>query len=73
MKIGIKLTIIFFSIAFLSMAVVGYISYSQACASLEKEAFNRLTAVREMKSTQIKKLWKMVPKEEDLKKVIIRI
>src|SRR6202008_1008568 len=60
MKIGVKLTIIFFSIAFLSMLVVGFISYNQAKTSLEKEAFNRLTAVREMKTNQITNYLKMI-------------
>ena len=53
MKIGIKLTIIFFLIAFLSMLVVGIISYKQAKSSFEIESFNRLTAVREEKANQI--------------------
>ena len=53
MKIGTKLTIIFISIAFSSMLVVGLISYFRAKASFKKEAFNRLTAVREMKAVQI--------------------
>jgi serine phosphatase RsbU (regulator of sigma subunit) len=53
MKIGIKLTIVFFLIAFLSMLVVGIISYKQAKTSFEIESFNRLTAVREVKANQI--------------------
>lgn len=53
MKIGVKLTIAFFLIAFASMFVVGFISYKRAKQSLEEESFNRLTAVREMKSGQI--------------------
>ena len=53
MKIGIKLTIVFFLIAFLSMLIVGIISYKQAKSSFEIESFNRLTAVREVKANQI--------------------
>ena len=53
MKIGLRLTILFFTIAFLSISVIGYLSYHQAKNSLEKESFNRLTAVREMKAAQI--------------------
>ena len=53
MKIGTKLTIIFISIAFSSMLVVGLISYFRAKTSFQTEAFNRLTAVREMKAVQI--------------------
>ena len=53
MKIGLKLTLLFFSIAFFSISIIGYLSYSRAKNSLEEESFNRLTAVREMKSAQI--------------------
>lgn len=53
MKIGLKLTILFFTIAFLSISIIGYLAYDQAKVSLEEESFNRLTAVREMKAAQI--------------------
>ncbi|HEY1039441.1 MAG TPA: HAMP domain-containing protein, partial [Bacteroidia bacterium] len=53
MKIGVKLTLTFFSIAFASMLVIGIISYRKGKQSLEEESFNRLTAVREMKANQI--------------------
>jgi serine phosphatase RsbU (regulator of sigma subunit) len=53
MKIGLKLTITFFSIAVASMLIIGIISYNKAKRSLELESFNRLTAVREMKANQI--------------------
>jgi serine phosphatase RsbU (regulator of sigma subunit) len=53
MKIGIKLTLAFFIVAFVSMAVIGAISFFKGRDSLEKESFNRLTAVREMKANQI--------------------
>jgi len=60
MKIGIKLTITFFLIAFLSMLVVGILSYHRAKASLQEESFNRLTAVREMKASQITDYFKEI-------------
>ncbi|MDP2386755.1 MAG: SpoIIE family protein phosphatase [Bacteroidota bacterium] len=53
MKIGVKLTLTFFSVAFISMLVIGIISYRKGKQSLEEESFNRLTAVREMKANQI--------------------
>ncbi len=53
MKIGVKLTLTFFSVAFISMMVIGIISYRKGKQSLEEESFNRLTAVREMKANQI--------------------
>jgi len=60
MKIGVKLTVTFFSIAFLSVIVIGYISYNKGKKSLEQESFNRLTAVREMKATQIEDYFKLI-------------
>jgi hypothetical protein len=53
MKIGIKLTLTFFFVACVSMLVIGAIAFYQARHSLETESFNKLTAVREMKSAQI--------------------
>ncbi|HLP11149.1 MAG TPA: SpoIIE family protein phosphatase [Flavobacteriales bacterium] len=60
MKIGLKLTIYFFIIAFFSMLVVGIISYHKAKSSLKYESFNRLTAVREMKATQIEDYFQLI-------------
>lgn len=52
-RINFKLTVAFFTIAFLSILVIGLLSYFTGKKSLELESFNRLTAVREMKATQI--------------------
>lgn len=52
-KINFKLTIAFFVIAFLSILIIGVVSYFKGKSSLREESFNRLTAVREMKATQI--------------------
>ncbi len=52
-KIGTRLMLWFFVIAFISTSVIGYLSYSEGKDSLETESFNRLTAVREMKANQI--------------------
>ena len=60
MKIGLKFTIYFFLISFLSMLVVGIISYNRAKTSLQDEAFNRLTAVREMKAGQIEDYFQFI-------------
>lgn len=60
MKIGLKLTLAFFLIAILSISVVGYLSYDKGRDSLERESFNRLTAVREMKSTQIEDYFQQI-------------
>jgi len=60
MKIGLRLTILFFTIGFSSITVIGYLSYDQAKTALERESFNRLTAVREMKATQIEDYFKEI-------------
>ncbi len=60
MKIGVKLTAAFFIIAFLSMMVIGIVSYTRGKQSLEQESFNKLTAVREMKATQIEDYFKLI-------------
>jgi serine phosphatase RsbU (regulator of sigma subunit) len=60
MKIGVKITVTFFAIAFLSMLVIGLISYSRAKNSLEKQSFEKLTAVREMKSRQIQDYFQII-------------
>lgn len=60
MKIGLKLTLAFFLIAFVSISIIGVISYVQGKKSLEKESFNKLTAVREMKATQIEDYYQLI-------------
>jgi len=52
-KINFKLGVAFFVIAFMSISVIGLLSYFKGKKSLEEESFNRLTAVREMKASQI--------------------
>jgi len=60
MKIGLKLTLAFFLIAFVSISIIGVLSYNQGKKSLEKESFNKLTAVREMKATQIEDYYQLI-------------
>lgn len=60
MKIGVKITLTFFAIAFLSMLVIGIISYKRAKISLEKQSFEKLTAVREMKASQIQDYFRII-------------
>jgi serine phosphatase RsbU (regulator of sigma subunit) len=60
MKIGVKITFTFFAIASLSMLVIGFISYRRAKSSLEKQSFEKLTAVREMKASQIQDYFKII-------------
>jgi serine phosphatase RsbU (regulator of sigma subunit) len=60
MKIGIKLTLTFFLVACISMLVIGFIDYRKAKDSLEKESFNKLRAVREMKAAQIEDYFQQI-------------
>ena len=60
MKIGLKITITFFLIALLSMTVISAISYLRAKESLEKQSYDKLTAVREMKASQIEDYFKII-------------
>lgn len=60
MKIGLKITLTFFLIAFLSMAVISVISYLRAKEALEKQSYEKLTAVREMKAAQIEDYFKII-------------
>lgn len=58
MKIGLKLTLTFFVIAASAVIVVGFLAYNKARISLRHESFNKLTAVREMKATQIEEYYR---------------
>ena len=60
LKIGVRLTLSFFLIAIISVSVIGFISYDKGKESLSVESFNRLTAVREMKATQIEDYFKEI-------------
>ena len=60
LKINAKLTIAFFVIAFSSITIIGFLSYFKGKNSLEAESFNRLTAVREMKATQIEDYFQQI-------------
>jgi serine phosphatase RsbU (regulator of sigma subunit) len=60
LKIGLKIGLAFFSLAAISMLVIGYISYDNARRSLEQQSFNKLTAVRETKADQIQDYFKNI-------------
>lgn len=60
MKIGLKLSIAFFLIAFLPIVVIGYLAYNKGKDSLEQESFAKLTAVREMKGSQIEDYFQQI-------------
>jgi sigma-B regulation protein RsbU (phosphoserine phosphatase) len=52
-----RLLIVLFGVATVSMAVTGMIGYSAGRNSLEREAFNKLRAVREIKRHQVLELF----------------
>jgi len=60
MKIWIRLAVYFVVIASSAMLFIGVLSYFQGKSALEQESFNRLTAVREMKATQIEDYFKLI-------------
>lgn len=60
MKIWIRLALYFILIAAASMVFIGVLSYHRGKDALEQESFNRLTAVREMKATQIEDYFKLI-------------
>ncbi|MBA2611337.1 MAG: SpoIIE family protein phosphatase [Bacteroidetes bacterium] len=60
MRIGSKLAIAFFMIAFLSMLVIGMISYFRAKHALHKQSFDKLTAFRELKAGQIEDYFELI-------------
>jgi serine phosphatase RsbU (regulator of sigma subunit)/anti-sigma regulatory factor (Ser/Thr protein kinase) len=60
LKIGAKLTISFVFIAFVSTFVISLIAYYKGKESLEAESFNKLTAVREIKSVQIEDYFQQI-------------
>lgn len=60
MKIGIKLTLTFVAISLISVSIIGWISFQEGKTGLQEESFNRLTAVREMKSSQIEDYFEQI-------------
>jgi len=59
-KLGTKVLIGFIISCLTAILLVATISYRIADESLEKEAFNKLTVVREMKSTQIEDYFSLI-------------
>ncbi|MDH5179587.1 MAG: cache domain-containing protein, partial [Gammaproteobacteria bacterium] len=53
MRVGNKVLVVFLLASLLAILSVSIISYEVSDAAMESEAFNKLTAVREIKATQI--------------------
>lgn len=54
MKLGIRLIIFFLAVGIIPVAIIGLLSTNTASNALERQAFNQLEAVREIKKEQIK-------------------
>ena len=52
-KIGTKILIAFTVVAIVAVGLVGFFAFTTGSSTLEEESFNKLTAVREMKASQI--------------------
>lgn len=60
LKVGTKLLFVFLAIGIVAIGAIGTIGYNTAKNSLEEEAFNKLTAVREMKASQIEAYFQQI-------------
>ena len=60
LRISSKILISFVIIAVTTLGLVGFLSYTIGVNTLEREAFNKLTAVREMKSSQIEEYFQFI-------------
>ena len=60
LRIRSKMLIAFSAIAVVAVGVSGLIAFTLVRASLEKESFNKLTAVREMKANQIEDYFQQI-------------
>lgn len=60
MKLGTKILIILSIVAIGSVAIYGYIGFVTASKSMEKDSFDKLTAVREMKGSQVEDYFKTI-------------
>jgi len=59
-RIRTKIILILTFIAILTLGIMGYISYTIGVDTLETEAFNQLTAIREMKASQIEDYFQLI-------------
>ncbi len=60
MKIGTKILIAFTTVAIVAVGLVGFFAFTSGSSTLEEESFNKLTAVREMKASQIEDYFQLV-------------
>ncbi len=60
LKIRPKIILVLTFIAILTLGVMGYFAFTIGVDTLETEAFNKLTAVREMKAGQIEDYFQLI-------------
>jgi PAS domain S-box-containing protein len=60
MKIGTKILIAFTTVAILAVGLVGFFAFTTGSNTLEEESFNKLTAVREMKASQVEDYFQLI-------------
>ena len=60
LKIRTKIILVLTFVAVLAVGINGYIGYDSAAKSLEVESFNKLTAIRELKASQVEGYFKHV-------------
>ncbi|MFC1744200.1 hypothetical protein ACFL35_09400 [Candidatus Riflebacteria bacterium] len=60
LKIRTKILLILSSVAIIAAAITGYLGYSTAKNSLKKESFNKLTAIRELKASQVEEYFHII-------------
>lgn len=60
LTIGTKALLAFLSVCLFATAAVALLSFRQANSALEKESFNKLTAVREIKASQIENYFQLI-------------
>ena len=60
LKIGTRILIALSVVAIVAVGISGYISYSSGRKTLEKESFNKLAAVREMKANQVEDYFQQI-------------
>ncbi|TNF91343.1 MAG: PAS domain S-box protein, partial [Gammaproteobacteria bacterium] len=60
MKIGTKILIAFTLVAIVAVSLVGFFAFTTGSSALEEESFNKLTAVREMKASQIEDYFQLI-------------
>ena len=60
LKLRSKLILVFLLVGMITSGAIGYLGYSSAREGLEKESFNKLRSVREIKKNQIESYFQQI-------------